>query len=71
VTPVPRAVEVYLGGVDVLLLIAIAALTPVLTWWADRALRRKLLPKVCHHDLVTHSYNTGVTRCLYCGEVLP
>jgi hypothetical protein len=55
---------------EVVLLGALTVIAYLLTRWADRALKNKLLPKVCHHDLTTYSPATDTTRCMYCGDVI-
>jgi hypothetical protein len=55
---------------EAVLLVALTVIAYLLTRWADRALKKKLLPKVCHHEMTTHSFNTNTTRCLYCGDVI-
>jgi hypothetical protein len=55
---------------EVVLLGALTVIAYLLTRWADRVLKKKLLPKVCHHDLTTYSPATDTTRCMYCGDVI-
>jgi hypothetical protein len=53
---------------EAVLLVALTVIAYLLTRWADRALKKKLLPKVCHHEMTNTSYTLGTTRCLYCGD---
>lgn len=62
--------QVYLLGMEALLLLALPVLSVLLHNLATRALKDLLMPETCDHEIKTTSYMLGITRCFDCGEVI-